>query len=77
VTAYLLSQADLIIDVEFVFGAFRTYQVPVRRIETLTGLDLAHLRGFDPLDADEGEAPVRPMPLGSWRDIVIRPVGKG
>lgn len=33
VTGYLLSQGDLLGDLEFVYGQFRTYQVPVARIE--------------------------------------------
>jgi endonuclease G len=53
-TAYLLSQAQLIRDLEaFTYGAYRTFQVPVRQIETVTGLDFGELRGFDPLRADE------------------------
>ncbi len=53
-TAYLLSQAELIQNLEeFTYGAHRTFQVPLRRIETVTTLDFGPLRGFDPLDTDE------------------------
>lgn len=69
-TAYVLSQADLLTDIEFVFGAFKTYQVPLRRIERTTQLDLGHLREFDPLETGT-EAPARPIPISGWRDIVI------
>lgn len=49
-TAYLLSQADLLSNIEeFAFGAFRTYQVSVARIERLTGLDFGKLRRADPM----------------------------
>jgi len=52
-TAYLLSQAELIQGLEaateFDYGAYRTYQVPVRRIAELTGLSFGELPGVDPL----------------------------
>lgn len=47
-TAYLLSQEDMVEGLEFVFGEFRTYQVPVAMIERKTGLDFGNLRNFDP-----------------------------
>ncbi|MGH9902714.1 MAG: DNA/RNA non-specific endonuclease, partial [Pyrinomonadaceae bacterium] len=37
-TAYMLSQADLLTDLEFVFGQFKTYQVSVSYVEQVTGL---------------------------------------
>jgi endonuclease G len=49
VTAYLLSQADMITGFEFVYGAFKTYQVKVSKVATLTGLDFGRLTTFDPL----------------------------
>ena len=48
-TAYLQTQKNLIVDLEFAFGEYKTYQVPVTRIEALTGLDFGELRTFDPL----------------------------
>lgn len=49
-TAYLQTQEDLIGgNLEFVYGQFETYQVPVARIEELTGLDFGGLREADPL----------------------------
>ncbi|WIX90163.1 DNA/RNA non-specific endonuclease [Amycolatopsis sp. DG1A-15b] len=52
-TAYLLSQEELIHGlesaVEFDYGAYRTYQVPVRRIAELTGLSFGDLEAADPL----------------------------
>jgi hypothetical protein len=34
---------------EFVFGAFKTYQVSLAAIESKTGLDFGRLKNFDPL----------------------------
>jgi endonuclease G len=53
-TAYLLSQGQFLDDIEFAFGPFRTFQVPIRRVETLTGLSFGALRDVDPLEVTEG-----------------------
>ncbi len=61
VTAYLLSQSALLdeyrterapgaLPESFSYGAYRTFQVPVRRIADLTGLDLAGYVAADPLE---------------------------
>jgi endonuclease G, mitochondrial len=54
VTGYLLSQAALLDDLpgkeEFSYGAYRTFQVPVRRIAELTGLLLDPHIAADPLE---------------------------
>ncbi|MDT7724932.1 MAG: endonuclease mitochondrial [Actinomycetota bacterium] len=60
-TAYLLSQEELIHGLEvapadFSYGAYRTYQVPVRRIENLTGLSFGNLVDADPLAGLESTA---------------------
>ena len=68
-TGYLVSQAGLIADLEFVFGSFKTYQVPIRDIESWTGLGFGTLRTHDPLNAVEGVTAVRE--LTSPADIVI------
>lgn len=47
-TAYLQSQKNLINNLEFAFGEYKTYQVPVSQIENLTGLDFGVLRDHDP-----------------------------
>jgi endonuclease G, mitochondrial len=63
-TAYLLSQESLLdefrterapgmLPESFSYGAYRTFQVPVRRIATLTGLDLAPYSAGDPLERFE------------------------
>lgn len=49
ITAYLLSQKDFLADLEgFVFGEYKTYQLPVARIEQLTQLDFGDLKLADP-----------------------------
>lgn len=68
-TGYLVSQADLVQDLEFVFGQVRTYQVPLRRLEVLTGLDFGTLRDADPLA--EVEAAAAPRELRTPEDLVL------
>ena len=48
-TAYLQTQKQLIEGLKFVFGEYKTYQVQITRIESLTGLDFGNLCNFDPL----------------------------
>lgn len=45
---YLLSQAPLVQNLEFVYGKFRTYQIPVAGIEERTGLSFNGLAERDP-----------------------------
>lgn len=52
-TAYVVSQRSLLSDLEFVFGQFRTYQVPIADIERRTGLDFGDLKRYDPLGQQE------------------------
>jgi len=47
-TGYLLSQAGLIRNLEFVFGPYKTYQVPIALIESKTGLSF-ELDLYDPM----------------------------
>lgn len=60
-TGYLLSQAALIKNLkegDFAFGAYQTFQVPIKTIEKLTGMDFGPLRSADPLNkAIESTAP--------------------
>jgi endonuclease G len=60
VTGYILSQADLLTDLEFAFGNFKSYQVPLAMIEEQTGLDFGKLKDFDPMSKEEA-APVRQL----------------
>ena len=52
-TAYLQTQKNLIENLEFAYGEYKTYQVPVEQIEDLTGLDFGNLRDYDPLKKNE------------------------
>ncbi len=52
-TGYIVSQKNLVSDLEFVFGQFKTYQVSIASIEEKTGLDFGRLREFDPLAQQE------------------------
>lgn len=52
-TAYIQSQDNYIRDLEFAYGAYQTYQVPLGLIEELTGLDFGDLYQFDPMGRDE------------------------
>jgi len=55
-TGYMLTQKNLADDFEvpgFVFGEFRTYQVPLVRIERMTALSFGNLSDFDPLAGTE------------------------
>jgi endonuclease G, mitochondrial len=63
-TGYMVSQADLITNLEFAYGAVRTYQVSLARIESLTGLDFGALRDADPLKGQEG-VDVRELATGA------------
>jgi endonuclease G len=75
-TGYLLSQEDLLSDLEavlvpeeFSYGAYRTFQVPVRRIAELTGLGLdPHIAG-DPLE--RLEATPLPRELIRPQDLIL------
>ncbi len=48
-TGYLQTQKNLIDNLEFAYGSYKTYQIPITRIEAITGLNFGRLRGFDPL----------------------------
>jgi endonuclease G len=48
-TAYLQTQKQLIADLKFVFGEYKTYQIQITKIESLTGLNFGNLREFDPI----------------------------
>lgn len=71
-TAYVLSQADMITGLEFAFGEFRTYQIPLTDVERWTNLDFGSLRDFDPKkDQDALEADTRFVPIESAGDIQL------
>lgn len=71
VTAYTASQAAFLpndADPAFVFGQFGTYQVPVSRVERLTGLTFGDLGTRDPL---AGASTQFMAALGSVDDIML------
>jgi len=57
-TAYILSQKDMLNDLEFVFGQFRTYQLPIAVLAEKTQLSFGKLANFDPLK-QESVFPIR------------------
>jgi endonuclease G len=50
-TAYLQTQKNLIENLEFAYGAYKTYQVPISHIEELTSLQFGELRTHDPINS--------------------------
>jgi len=74
VTAYLLSQAELLGEFRtgkegFVYGQYRTFQVPVRRIGDLTGLVVTPYVAADPLE--QLEAFALPREILRAADLVL------
>lgn len=68
-TAYLQTQKNLIVNLEFAFGAYRTYRVTVARIERLTELDFGDLRHHDPISGQESGASGRV--IRSPEDLIL------
>ena len=73
VTGYLLSQTSLLDDLEtleeFSYGAYRTFQVPVRRLAALTGMGLDPHVAADPLE--RLEATPLPRELIRREDLIL------
>jgi endonuclease G, mitochondrial len=67
-TAYLQTQKQLIEGLKFVFGEYKTYQVQIKKIESLTGLDFGNLRNFDPLSKKKA-TPIKI--IDSENDIIL------
>jgi DNA/RNA endonuclease G (NUC1) len=55
----------------FVYGEYRTFQVPVTEIEQKTRLDFGDLRDHDPKRALAEAAPARRVELTDFSDIVL------
>jgi endonuclease G len=72
-TGYLLTQTEFLAELEFVYGPYETYQVPIVDIEALTSLDFHFLRNRDPLGADERleGAPRRGRKLQTVDDLLL------
>lgn len=61
-TAYLLSQAKLIqglVEADFSYGNYKTFQIPVSKVAKLTGLSFGKLATFDPLNKATESTAVR------------------
>lgn len=78
-TGYLLSQESLLqdleaefgaADVEFSYGAYRTFQVQVARVGELTGLSFGTLESVDPMASGLEAAQVQ-REVGSPADLVL------
>jgi endonuclease G len=67
-TGYLLSQAAFVEDLEFVYGEFRTYQVPIVLLERKTGLAFGELTAHDPIGRIEG---IGPRTITSPADLTL------
>jgi endonuclease G, mitochondrial len=72
-TGYLLSQEELIaglevVPEEFSYSAYKTFQVPVRRVEELTGLSFGALSDADPLGTLEAD---RVIEIGDFDEIAL------
>jgi endonuclease G, mitochondrial len=68
-TAYLQTQKQLIEDLKFVFGEYKTYQVLITKIESVTGLDFGNLRNFDPLSKRKDIIPIKI--INEEKDIIL------
>jgi endonuclease G len=74
-TGYLLSQEQLIagleVEEEFDYGAYKTFQVPITKVEALTGLDFGALRDADPLAGQESTAGAAGHEVAGPGDVVV------
>ncbi len=68
VTGYLLSQSEFMDHLEFVYGEFRTYQVPLAKVLALTGIEFADLARFDPLSSIES---IPFVEINSGADLIL------
>lgn len=68
-TGYTMSQVDYIPDEEFVFGTFKSAQVPISWIERKTGLSFGILSACDPLGTDVESIAPQIKALESEKDI--------
>ncbi len=71
-TAYRVSQKKELGDLEFVYGKYKTFQISIRQVTKLTGLDFAELveyDGFSQHEAGTGEMVERT--LEDFSDIQI------
>jgi endonuclease G len=65
----VLSQGQFLGDIEFAFGAYRTFQVSIRKVEEITGLSFGDLKDADARANTEGFDSV--TELHTIEDIVL------
>jgi endonuclease G len=73
-TGYLLSQEKLIAgleDTEFSYGAYKTFQVPIGKVEGMTQLDFGGLKDVDPLEQPGEESTARGKEITGPGDLVL------
>ena len=68
-SGYIVSQQDFMNNLEFVYGDFQTFHVPIQMIQDKTGLDFGVLLDSDPLQSNESVYNVRLIKGSS--DIVL------
>ena len=69
-SAYVLSQAELVADLEFAYGPFRTYQVPIGRVSRWARLSFdSAIMDADAMRPGQESAPYRPVESPS--DILL------
>ena len=68
-TGYKMSQKDHLPEEEFVFGEFDTAQLPLKKIENLTGLSFGNLSNHDPLNNNNESFDGPDKPLTDVREI--------
>lgn len=61
-TAYLQTQKNMIENLEFAYGKYKTYQIPIARIEEITCLDFGELSQWDPIEKIESAGMVIEAP---------------
>lgn len=66
-TAYLQTQKNMIDNLEFAYGEYKTYQVPVAKIEQITGLNFGNLNQNDPIATIETSG----MQISKAKDIKL------
>lgn len=59
-TGYKMSQASYLSPEEFIFGAFDTYQTPIKAIENVAGISFGTLSKYDPY-GKVPEGPISPL----------------
>jgi len=70
---WLVSLTSLLknLEEEFSFGAYKTFQVPIEKIEGLTGLSFGNLKNFEPAELQEsfGTESLGVKEIESYKDI--------